>query len=782
MPSITSAFEKQIQKICDLFEARPLLSKALTIVMLILAIGIAIYIRIIPVLKWGFEFHGNDPWIAYWETRYVYEHGLLSWWTLTRDNPATKIFWYPWGRDFVSSDYPGVALWTTLTYHIVKPFGVSLKTWLILQPIVFAAFSIIAIYLAVKELLDGSRLAGVLGALLYALIPATSDRTVAGFVEKEGIALTFIFLFIYLYAKMSRASEKKLKTIYALLAGISAALVGWFWGGFAFVFASIPLVLLVYPIVVRREISLEIIKYSLIVTLTSLVFVSPSLATLKALGFYPSPKIGVGAIALALYIFPVMYYYLGVRRRILTPFRYFLMLLALGIVSIVLISQGIIAIGGRYAYALGLRSIVRTGPLVESIEEHQPALVAHGLSGLLFNWGWTGLFIAVLGAFYLLYKSREDCIYTSIAFLIAFYAYMNATYFESLASAYGVITASAFLGYLLLKALPQKVVVKKKRHKVITYTKKGSILALILAILLLVPVAVGATDVVEIHENLVPSIKAGGAPVSDENPAWYKALDFIKENTSKDAVIVAWWDYGYWISVITGRRTLADGSTLNGTQIQLLAKVLTASNETEALNILRQLKVPVNDTYILTFEVFRFIKQGNKTIVMPAYHKSVGLVDIPKSIWMIRIGGRDKDPGTGKYFYLYVHEASNTMILSPRFDDPSKLPIIYKMMVNGIVYLNIQEKNGTYVFRWFTGTEAPIDPNLREQIKTTTGLDVEYEIVLPNVPTLLYKDYELKDYNQTAMKHIKPYKIIYAPFKEYRDFYVVIFIFKVYFS
>ena len=39
-------------------------------------------------------------------------------------------------------------------------------------------------------------------------------------------------------------------------------------------------------------------------------------------------------------------------------------------------------------------------------------------------------------------------------------------------------------------------------------------------------------------------------------------MQWLRENTPKDAVIASWWDYGYWISTLGERKTLADNATL----------------------------------------------------------------------------------------------------------------------------------------------------------------------------------------------------------------------------
>jgi dolichyl-diphosphooligosaccharide--protein glycosyltransferase len=55
---------------------------------------------------------------------------------------------------------------------------------------------------------------------------------------------------------------------------------------------------------------------------------------------------------------------------------------------------------------------------------------------------------------------------------------------------------------------------------------------------------------------------------------WPDAMQWVKENTPKDAVIAAWWDYGYWISTLGERKTLSDNATLLDWQIRKTASTL----------------------------------------------------------------------------------------------------------------------------------------------------------------------------------------------------------------
>jgi dolichyl-diphosphooligosaccharide--protein glycosyltransferase len=67
-----------------------------------------------------------------------------------------------------------------------------------------------------------------------------------------------------------------------------------------------------------------------------------------------------------------------------------------------------------------------------------------------------------------------------------------------------------------------------------------------------------------------------------------EAYWWLRDNTPEDARVMAWWDYGYQISAIANRTTIADGNTWNHEHIALLGKTLTTDLD-EGWSIARHL-------------------------------------------------------------------------------------------------------------------------------------------------------------------------------------------------
>lgn len=124
----------------------------------------------------------------------------------------------------------------------------------------------------------------------------------------------------------------------------------------------------------------------------------------------------------------------------------------------------------------------------------------------------------------------------------------------------------------------------------------------------------------------------GGSAYPIATNDWLETLDWIKHNTPKDAVVASWWDYGYWISTMSQRATLADNSTISTVIIQNIAKML-LSNPDSAWHSLNEMQAD----YVLVFVV------GERLNVDSAesFYSLRGGGDESKKQWFMRIAEYD---------------------------------------------------------------------------------------------------------------------------------------------
>jgi len=127
-----------------------------------------------------------------------------------------------------------------------------------------------------------------------------------------------------------------------------------------------------------------------------------------------------------------------------------------------------------------------------------------------------------------------------------------------------------------------------------------------------------------------PTILNGGSSYGVSTNDWLEPLEWIKNNTPEDSVIAAWWDYGYWITTMSDRATLADNFTGNHTRIKLIAKTLLSPPD-EAWNNLQEMGAD----YIVVFVAGQRIDEGNN---QPVYLLNGG-GDESKKQWFMRIAG-----------------------------------------------------------------------------------------------------------------------------------------------
>ena len=126
-----------------------------------------------------------------------------------------------------------------------------------------------------------------------------------------------------------------------------------------------------------------------------------------------------------------------------------------------------------------------------------------------------------------------------------------------------IILSSIGISILISKIL-------KEEHKPTSVVTKISFLAIIVALLVVPMVYPEERNWANSNEYPVTILNSGTNFKMSTND-WSDAMQWLKENTPKDAVIASWWDYGYWISTLGERKTLADNSTLLDWQIRKLA-------------------------------------------------------------------------------------------------------------------------------------------------------------------------------------------------------------------
>ncbi len=100
-------------------------------------------------------------------------------------------------------------------------------------------------------------------------------------------------------------------------------------------------------------------------------------------------------------------------------------------------------------------------------------------------------------------------------------------------------------------------------------------------------------------------------PLIDD--AWWETLTAIKDNSTKDAIINSWWDFGHHFKYIADRAVTFDGATQNMPQAHWIGKTLLTGDEEQAIDILRMLDCGSNTGYEKIHEVIKDTDQAVDT-------------------------------------------------------------------------------------------------------------------------------------------------------------------------
>ncbi len=651
------------------------------------------------------RFSAMDPLIEYWMAKYLHDHGLGSWATLHPPNPAVMKFWYPWGRDFTRSAKPFVP------FVGAKPIGeLSVAQWVSLLPPIFGTLMILMAFLYIYS--SYGRTAAITAAFLAAVLPSSIIRTYAGFVEKVGIALPFLILTVWLFVEAMRRDNYVL----AVISGVVGGFIALIWGGYILGGLVIAAATVLAPLAAS---SVNEARTKFLLGLIATIAYGSTL--LAETSYTPIPKRYIGLpILIVVFFFAV---YEGLERIISTrrgyiakrhaTLSYTTILLALG-VSVFFIAP-YIGISGKYYYALlgPLRGIIhgKLGVIEFTVAENNPPnpkLLLHRMNVVLFTAPIAGLYLL-----YIAIRRKESWHLPLVVSSLGFYhAVLGMAYFEQVASVFGVLVSAAMLGAIIKEITWEEKVSKKKRR----YSETYDVLvfsALLLAIILIGGMVAGAHAALKMMKNTAP-IQLDMPSMNAQQYGWLYLLHSFRIKTPNDTVVVAWWDYGYLITVGSDRATVADGATINGTQIKMLAKFFTTTNEDEASNILRELHLRPNNTLVLVHEAVLY-NPATGTII---YSPSIG--DIAKSTAMLLIAGVMKR-GEGLTQQVINHFLNST---------------IYRMFVTAPYYMS---KKGI-VFIPFKGA--------------TKGFNIK-SVYVAGV-NRLGKPYHFK--------HFKPYLVLISPF------------------
>ena len=502
----------------------------------------------------GFELDEFDPFFNYRATQFMVENGLPAYLEWNDD-----LSWHPYGRDVSATSQ--VMLHTTgAVFYQVFGAGSNLYDFTVWFPVVIGSLTTIVIFALVRTI--GGTTAGLLASLFFAISPIIIMRGGIGWFKSEPLGLFYGLLAVYLLLSVIKSGKGKTSLAKIVGGGILLAFGVASWGGIQFFILPIGVFFLALPFM-RKDSKFIIWTSAIFVSVFFLVTVSferTGIAFISSLtGFF---LVGCSAFLIVCTIV----------RKISNKakLRNGLALLGGTIISgIALVASGdwLIQIPlFRYLNAAN-PYLTTTDMLVDSVSEH--ASTTTDISFWFFS---ILLVFAGIGAWLLFQKKVIHSLnikpeMVAFALILGFLGIYFSSAFvrlEVLGSISIITLASIGVSILISKIL-------KTQHKPVGNVTKISFLTVIV-ILLIVPLVYPENGNWSDNASNKPiSILHSGSHLNISTNDWPNSMQWLKENTPEGAVIASWWDYGYWISTLSERKTLADNSTLVDWQIRKIA-------------------------------------------------------------------------------------------------------------------------------------------------------------------------------------------------------------------
>ena len=596
------------------------LNHLLIIGILALSFTISLLLRS-QAADFGFELNEFDPFFNYRATQYMVDNGIGAYFEWN-----DSLSWYPIGRDVSSGSQVILHLTAATTYWI---FGgeSNLYDFTILFPVVFGSLSAIVIFALVRVI--GGTTAGLFSAMLFSISLIILIRGPIGWFKSEPLGLFFSLLTVYLLLSGINSQNKKVAFAKLIGSGIFTVFSISAWGGNQFFIIPLGLFFIALPFLRtdHKFIIWAIPLYTITTVLASLGFERVSSNFIFGIG-------GISLIVSALFLVICIFIQNKSSKNKTRNGLLFLIALLIIAPSLIMInsdSQFLPLPSHRYLNALN-PFLTTTDPLIDSVAEHATTTIQQSFlfHSVLMIFAGIGIWLIIKNV---QNKNssfiKNDMVsFSLILGLVGVYVGSTFVRLEVFTSITVIILASLGLTALVKGFFKNKPNNKKPIGKLI---KLPFIAGIIIILILPMVYPVGA-DLFTLSKN-PPTILNGGSSFPISTSDWLDSMEWIKNNTPKDSVFASWWDYGYWISTMGERATLADNSTTHTYIIENIAKMF-LSNPDDAWHLLQEMQAD----YVLVFVTAVKLDADSP---VPIYALRGG-GDESKKHWFIKIAGLDE--------------------------------------------------------------------------------------------------------------------------------------------
>jgi len=691
-------------------------------IFLSLIVWLGVYIRTRPISKLKDITNGAwtlgpdlDPFLFLRWAKYIAEHGKLFLIDKMRSVPLAEICSGEMCRPINTAHEMKLLSYMIVWFHKFLSFFSltdNITHSAILFPVFMFALTTIAFFLFARKIFYKEdkiikNLIALISTGLFVLIPSLLPRTIAGIPEKESAAFFFMFMAFYFFLEAFTSKKLKKGLIFGVLAGIFTGLMALIWGGYIFIFFTIPPAVLLAFILGKVKKKQLYIYFSWLISSFILMVPFSTRYTIKNLvvSLSTSSSIVIFVIMGASLFFMKNERINNIRRKTKLPPELFSLIISIFIILIIIsifpgpkiivynlkdIKNNLIQPSmSRFSFTVAenkqpyfindwknsfgpifrgiplffwlffIGSIFLFNSMIKSLRKKERWLLTfsyfiflfaiifsryssskilngiNNISLLVYFGGW----IFFMGCFlYIYWKKYQD----NEFFEFKKFNFTYILYFIILTL--GIIGARGAIRLIMVLGAVSPVVIGFFGIKVSRkfFKEKEELKKFFIG-------AIAITTIILIIFTFYTYFKTDKNTASNYVPdvyrwQWQKAMDWVRENTSKEAVFAHWWDYGYWVQSMGERATILDGGNAITYWNYLMGRyVLTAPNETDALGFLYS----HNGTHLLidSTEIGKY----------PAYSSIGSDADYDRYSWISTFSKNEKETYETKdeIFYIY---------------------------------------------------------------------------------------------------------------------------------
>ncbi len=572
--------------------------KALHYVSLSILILVTLMIRILP-LKFGAYITEFDPYFQFYATKVIVdaieEKGLAG--VFEFFHHKIELTWYPYGVDMGKTYNFGVPYFGAFVYLFLKALGlpVTLYDVAVYMPPILGVITVLIVYKMTERFVKSNFIA-LLSALFFSMAISVISRSDLGWYDTDGLGMTLFVAAVYFFIRGLEASKPVFKAVYGLLAGIFTGVLGATWGVHQYPYAAVAIFVILVTLLNLEVENIEALYFPYVGVSTVILLSVPNLGLSYLVGAIALIQFLAMAILILKNIVDIKKF-TGHLSRIIG-------LGAFGVTTILFTVNLLPDIGIKSRQLIILLPFMREAFVVATTVQEQA-----GSTYLTFLRDLHILIPFVIGGFFIALRRWRDPKYL---FLIIM----------SLTSVY---VANSFVRLLILfdvfAVILAAIGIREVFNYLISSMRKADtnfkvyMFSFIVVFLILSSAMIYVFTVVP-RANTAPTLIIHGSPLAQSPISydWIEALEWIKNNVGDDEVVASWWDYGYWISFISGKKSLADNGTLNATRIQELAEMFMATDEDEAIAMLKKMGAD----YVLVYIGASPVTPDNRDLVFLA--------------------------------------------------------------------------------------------------------------------------------------------------------------------